>query len=164
MSRLLRKQKHRNGLILANGGMLTHQYAICLSRNPRGNGKSYPSKNPLPEVIGTSGPNFVETAEGSATIEVRPYLSLFGCHKSDSFRHILLRMTAQVLQLLASSLPDYRRPERDFWRIMATKTHWISWQIPLMSILVNLAGWLTTPMMRRICFSLSYKISYSFSL
>jgi hypothetical protein len=73
MARLLRKQKHRNGLILANGGMLTHQYAICLSSNPRGDGKSYPSKNPLPEAVEESAPKFVETAEGPATIEVRPY-------------------------------------------------------------------------------------------
>lgn len=70
MSRLLRSRAHQNGLILANGGMLTHQYVICLSSNPRSDGKSYPSKNPLPEVVDAAAPKFIETANGPATIEV----------------------------------------------------------------------------------------------
>lgn len=71
MSRELRARKHNTGLILANGGMLTHQYAICLSAKPRKGGKPYPKVNPLPEIYDTSKQSFTEKADGAATIEVR---------------------------------------------------------------------------------------------
>lgn len=70
MSRSLRSDKHSTGLILANGGMLTHQYAICLSKQPRKDNKQYPSKNPLPKHYSEDKPPFAEFAEGDAAIEV----------------------------------------------------------------------------------------------
>lgn len=70
MSRELRARKHNTGLILANGGMLTHQYAICLSAKPRKGGKPYPKVNPLPDIYDTSEQSFTEKADGAATIEV----------------------------------------------------------------------------------------------
>ncbi|KAJ6787054.1 hypothetical protein PWT90_03193 [Aphanocladium album] len=69
MTRELRSRKYQNGLILANGGMLTHQYVVCLSAQPRKDGKDYPSKNPLPLVVQDPAPPFVEDADGPATIE-----------------------------------------------------------------------------------------------
>ncbi|OAQ99293.1 hypothetical protein LLEC1_06889 [Akanthomyces lecanii] len=65
----LRSRKYHNGLILANGGMLTHQYVVCLSAQPRKDGKEYPSKNPLPLVVQDPAPPFAEDASGPATIE-----------------------------------------------------------------------------------------------
>jgi hypothetical protein len=70
MARQLRSRKHNTGLILANGGMLTHQHALCLSAQPRGDGRAYPEGNPLPEVVDAFSPPFTEIAEGRATIEV----------------------------------------------------------------------------------------------
>lgn len=69
MTRALRSRRYNNGLILANGGMLTHQYAICLSTQPRRDGQDYPAKNPLPLVVPDAAPPFAEDASGPATIE-----------------------------------------------------------------------------------------------
>ncbi|KAM3444367.1 hypothetical protein NHJ13734_001484 [Beauveria thailandica] len=65
----LRSRKYNNGLILANGGMLTHQYVVCLSAQPRKDGKDYPLENPLPLVVQDRAPPFAEDATGPATIE-----------------------------------------------------------------------------------------------
>lgn len=70
MTRELRNRKYTNGLILANGGMLTHQYVVCLSAQPRTDGNTYPEKNPLPPVVQDAAPPFAEDANGPATIEV----------------------------------------------------------------------------------------------
>lgn len=91
MTRELRSRKYKNGLILANGGMLTHQYAVCLSAQPRKDGKAYPSKNPLPLVVQDPAPPFVEDANGPATIEVgadfNPRLHRISCTDSSDLYH-----------------------------------------------------------------------------
>ncbi|KAG8405933.1 hypothetical protein J3459_019452 [Metarhizium acridum] len=69
MARELRAKRHNTGLILANGGMLTHQHALCLSARPRGDGRAYPTSNPLPEIVDGYSPRFTEAADGTATIE-----------------------------------------------------------------------------------------------
>ncbi|TWU70895.1 hypothetical protein ED733_001662 [Metarhizium rileyi] len=69
MARGLRAKKHTTGLILANGGMLTHQHALCLSARPRGDGRTYPESNPLPELVNDHSPLFIEAANGTAAIE-----------------------------------------------------------------------------------------------
>ncbi|KND95327.1 hypothetical protein TOPH_00007 [Tolypocladium ophioglossoides CBS 100239] len=69
MCRGLRIRKHETGLILANGGTLTHQHALCLSAQPRSDGRVYPSTNPQPLIADESRPPFAESAEGPATIE-----------------------------------------------------------------------------------------------
>lgn len=57
--------------MLANGGVLSYQHVICLSKDPRRDGVSYPEKNPLPEKItDVPIPALIEHAEGEATIEV----------------------------------------------------------------------------------------------
>ncbi|ESZ91130.1 thiolase [Sclerotinia borealis F-4128] len=40
-----------NGLILANGGVLTYQHVICLSTQPRSDGKGYQDGNPCPSIV-----------------------------------------------------------------------------------------------------------------
>lgn len=50
--------------------MLTHQHALCLSAQPRSDGREYPSTNPLPLIADESRPPFAESADGPATIEV----------------------------------------------------------------------------------------------
>jgi hypothetical protein len=69
MVRQLRKGKGHNGLVLANGGMVTYQYVVCLSNRP-GN-SPYPDRNPLPYLLEDEPvPIIDEHAEGEATIEV----------------------------------------------------------------------------------------------
>lgn len=61
----------KHGLILANGGVLTYQYVICLSSRPRDDPLPYPKSNPLPEVLkDVPAPVVDETADGEAVIEV----------------------------------------------------------------------------------------------
>jgi hypothetical protein len=69
MVRELRKGKVRNGLVLANGGMVTYQYVVCLSNQPRNS--PYPYINPLPNVLDDQRvPTVDEKAEREAVIEV----------------------------------------------------------------------------------------------
>lgn len=71
MVRQLRAGKGRNGLILANGGVVTYQAVICLSRSPRRDGLPYPTTNPLSDIITDVQTPLVEVkAEGDAIIEV----------------------------------------------------------------------------------------------
>ncbi|KAG6013622.1 hypothetical protein E4U43_007191, partial [Claviceps pusilla] len=69
MTRILRSRKHHTGLILANGGMLTYQHAICLSAMPRGDDRHYPQSNPLSASVDEYDPPFVDSAQGPAAIE-----------------------------------------------------------------------------------------------
>ena len=72
MVRQLRNGIGKTGLVLANGGVVTYQAAVCLSRSPRRDGLPYPTVNPLPEVTtDVQTPTVDAVAEGDATIEVR---------------------------------------------------------------------------------------------
>ncbi|TGO27253.1 hypothetical protein BPAE_0045g00520 [Botrytis paeoniae] len=61
MTRQLRDKRgqvsnHKNagvsyGLILANGGVLTYQHVVCLSTQPRSDGKDYQDENPCPNIV-----------------------------------------------------------------------------------------------------------------
>lgn len=73
MVRQLRTQTGRriNGLVLANGGILTYQHVVLLSNQPRKDGSSYPKENPLPPVLTDEPTTAVDdVAEGEAMIEV----------------------------------------------------------------------------------------------
>jgi hypothetical protein len=73
MTRQLRQGRGSNGLILANGGVVTYQHVICLSTQPRCDGSPYPDQNPLPDVItDVPVPPIDEQAEGEAIVEVSP--------------------------------------------------------------------------------------------
>ena len=76
MTRQLRQRKRTgvdsNGLILANGGVLTYQHVVILSSRPRSDGTSYPSANPLSaNPPKDRAPTIEEEANGEAIIEVR---------------------------------------------------------------------------------------------
>jgi len=71
MTRELRKGNGKYGLVLANGGVVTHQHVVCLSTRPRKDGSSYPEKNPLPHLIeDVFCPPVDEKVEGEAIVEV----------------------------------------------------------------------------------------------
>lgn len=71
MTRALRNGTFQKGLILANGGVMTYQYAICLSRNPRRDNSEYPTTDILPKLItDVPVPEVDEIADGEAYIEV----------------------------------------------------------------------------------------------
>ncbi|KAK5116521.1 hypothetical protein LTR85_009146 [Meristemomyces frigidus] len=71
MSRQLRKGNGKTGLVLANGGVVTYQNTVCLSRSPRTDGSPYPECKPLPEMVtDVQIPRIENVAEGDATIEV----------------------------------------------------------------------------------------------
>lgn len=70
MTRAIREGKGRTGLVLCNGGVLSYQYVVVLSKAPRTNG-AYPQANPLPhETTDVEVPEIAEHPEGEATIEV----------------------------------------------------------------------------------------------
>lgn len=72
MTRQLRKGQFQTGLVLANGGVFSHEYAVCLSSSPRKGAEVYPRKNPLPKLAKgeESAVPVVEKASGKAVIEV----------------------------------------------------------------------------------------------
>lgn len=70
MSRQLRKVQNeaKNGLILANGGVLSYQHVVILSSSPRRS--EYPASPPLSEYCNRlDASEFDNTAEGEAVIE-----------------------------------------------------------------------------------------------
>lgn len=71
MVRRLRKGSGRNGLILANGGFLSYQHAICLSGQPRKNSTPYPDSRRFESGPSEPIPPIDYEAEGKARIEVR---------------------------------------------------------------------------------------------
>jgi len=71
MVRQLRAGKGKHGLVLANGGVVTYQHAVVLSREPRRDGSSYPHSNPLPKLLeDETVPQVLAKAEGEAIVEV----------------------------------------------------------------------------------------------
>lgn len=71
MTRELRKRNATHGLVLANGGVATHQHVVCLSTKPRKDGCPYPEKNPLPHLVeDVFCPPVDARAEGEAIVEV----------------------------------------------------------------------------------------------
>lgn len=71
MTRQLRDNKGKTGLVLANGGWVTYQHVVCLSRSPRSDGLPYPDDTPLPKyVTDVHVPKIAEVVEGDAIIEV----------------------------------------------------------------------------------------------
>ncbi|KAF4975667.1 hypothetical protein FZEAL_7557 [Fusarium zealandicum] len=69
MTRKIRDKTHQTGLVLANGGVLSWQHAICLSAQPRRDHSPYSRQELLGQSRGASGPIFVDQAKGEALIE-----------------------------------------------------------------------------------------------
>ena len=69
MTRALREGRGRNGLVLCNGGVLSYQYVIVLSKEPRRD--AYPERNPLPELVeDVEQVEVAAEAEGEGIVEV----------------------------------------------------------------------------------------------
>lgn len=70
MVRQLRQGKGKTGLVLANGGWVTYQHAVVLSKSPRKDGLPYPDEAPLPNLVtDVQIPPIAEQAEGDAIVE-----------------------------------------------------------------------------------------------
>ncbi|EGD93379.1 acetyl-CoA acetyltransferase [Trichophyton tonsurans CBS 112818] len=107
MVRQLRKYTgtSRHGLILANGGVLSYQHAICLSSGPRKDGLSYPVKNPLPELVtDVVIPGIDVQAEGEAVIET--YTVEFNRDGNPMFAYIIGLLKATGRRFVANHADD----------------------------------------------------------
>ncbi|CAG9989610.1 unnamed protein product [Clonostachys byssicola] len=113
MTRQIRSGTIQRGLVLANGGVLSHQHAVCLSSQPRKGKEVYPKNNPLPKIaIGEAwGTPFKEVAQGAAFIETytveysrdgQPRVGLIvGRLKNDGHRFLANHGDDSTLQKLA---------------------------------------------------------------
>ena len=69
VTRQLRGGKPRKGLVLCNGGVLSYQYVVVLSNQPRKEG-GYPTENPLPlQITYVPIPEIEAETEGEAIVE-----------------------------------------------------------------------------------------------
>ncbi|PSR81431.1 hypothetical protein BD289DRAFT_462123 [Coniella lustricola] len=70
MTRQIRNGKFQNGLVLANGGVLSYQHALSLSSNPRRHDSPYPDSRINSDAVVAGQTPVIETfAEGAAVIE-----------------------------------------------------------------------------------------------
>lgn len=101
MTRELRKGKTRNGLVLANGGTVTHQHVVCLSTSSRKDGSFYPEKNPLPHLIDdVFCPPVDGHAEGEAVVET--YTVEFGRDGTPETGYVIGRIWSNGHRFLAN--------------------------------------------------------------
>ncbi|KAK6431089.1 hypothetical protein LTR95_012754 [Oleoguttula sp. CCFEE 5521] len=101
MTRQLRAAKGKNGLILANGGVVTYQHVLCLSREPRKDGKAYPAANPLPAVVtDVAVPEIRAQAEGEAVVET--YTVEFGRDGKPTKGFVVGRLVSSGERFLAN--------------------------------------------------------------
>lgn len=71
MVRRLREGDGQTGLILANGGLLSYQHAICISTQPRKNQNLYPDSGALLSGPSNQIPPIDSEADGEAIVEVK---------------------------------------------------------------------------------------------
>lgn len=92
MARDIRAKQYRTGLVLANGGVLTHHYGLLLSAQPRPDSLDvYPRSNPLPHHMAVpSAPALDEAAVGPATVET--YTVAYDRNGSPTIAHIVARV------------------------------------------------------------------------
>jgi len=89
MTRHIRRGEFKNGMVLANGGVLTYQHVLILSSNPRVS--PYPSANPLPENLESlPRPEIATDAEGEATVET--YTAEYDRKGKPSMGFVVLRL------------------------------------------------------------------------
>jgi hypothetical protein len=100
MTRLLRAEKGKRALILCNGGVLSYQYAVILSSEPRRVG-DYPTENPLPhQITDVSAPELVLDANGEAVVET--YTVEFSRNGSPLRGYIVGRLKSNNKRFLAN--------------------------------------------------------------
>ncbi|KAJ4252398.1 hypothetical protein NW762_010996 [Fusarium torreyae] len=69
MARTMRSGAYKHGLVLANGGVLSWQHALCLSTQPRRDLVPYSRQEVLEMAETFPGPEFAQKAQGEAVIE-----------------------------------------------------------------------------------------------
>ncbi|KAF2831535.1 hypothetical protein CC86DRAFT_402056 [Ophiobolus disseminans] len=100
MTRQLRAGRGKKGLVLCNGGVLSYQYVVVLSKEPRDNG-AYPLANPLPEVLhDMEVPELAVDAEGEAVVET--YTVEFARDGCPLRGHIVGRLKSNGKRFLAN--------------------------------------------------------------
>ncbi|KAF2132888.1 acetyl-CoA acetyltransferase [Dothidotthia symphoricarpi CBS 119687] len=104
MTRQLRDGKGRKGLVLCNGGVLSYQYVVILSNEPRKRGE-YPQENPLPsQITDVHVPEVMLEAEGEAVVET--YTVEFKRDGSPLRGHIVGRLKSNDKRFLANHGDD----------------------------------------------------------
>jgi len=104
MVRQLRSGAGKHGLVLANGGVLSYQHVIVLSKTPRSTG-GYPESNPLPEyVTDIPVPEVEVKPTGEAVVET--YTVEFERDGSPARGHIIGRLTSNGKRFLANHADD----------------------------------------------------------
>ena len=100
--------RRKNGLVLANGGVLTYQHVLVLSTQPRPNASPYPESNPLPEELtpevlklsNVSIPELDQRATGEAVVE--SYTVEFSRDGAPMRGHIIGRLRASGHRFIAN--------------------------------------------------------------
>ena len=125
LTRQLRQNKGINGLVLANGGVLTQQHAVVLSSRPRKNGSVYPIAPLLPEVVtDVPVPTFAEQAQGESVIET--YTVDFDRNGSPLLGHIVGRLKATKKRFIANHADDETLKQLSSWeREPIGRTGWV---------------------------------------
>lgn len=110
MVREMRNDTFQTGLVLANGGIMTYQYAVCLSRKPRRDNLPFPTENVLPAMItDVPIPETDEIADGEATVEVTRFHAVPKLRRSmetDTHRHTPLTSIATTNPSKVTYLAD----------------------------------------------------------
>lgn len=126
MVRRLRKGSDRNGLILANGGVLSYQHALCLAASPRKQETDYPDSRRLESAPCGPIPPIASVAEGRAKVEVGDnFLSLVSSfdkyNQLNPSRHIQSNLAEMEIHNVPTSWVAYWTTITAFWRTMATR-------------------------------------------
>jgi hypothetical protein len=126
MARQLRAGSARNGLILANGGFLSYQHAICISNRPRRDGSQYPDSSIFNTTIPDPIPPMDLEAEGKSQIEVST--SCFNLNFGLALvliltlnRHIPLNSVVMGVRLLRILWAVCQGVTIDFWPTMVMR-------------------------------------------
>ncbi|KAL6229050.1 hypothetical protein BDW75DRAFT_250193 [Aspergillus navahoensis] len=115
MVRQLRQGRGENGLVLANGGVLTHHHAICLSRVPRKDRLPYPKEPGRLAYVGDEYPPIAEQADGVGVIET--YTVQYNRDGSPQIGFIVGRLREDGRRFIANSSDEATL------KALATKTN-----------------------------------------
>ncbi|KAL4897843.1 hypothetical protein BDV59DRAFT_208470 [Aspergillus ambiguus] len=103
--RQIGKSKHANGLILANGGVLTYENAICFSSHLQSSNKPYPHRIGNRIQCGTSSMVPVSyTAEGE--VEIETYTVEYDRQNNPKLGHIICRLKSNHCRVVANHADD----------------------------------------------------------
>ncbi|EPE04425.1 acetyl- acetyltransferase [Ophiostoma piceae UAMH 11346] len=101
MARRIRRGMAQNGMVVANGGVLTHHYSLIFSTSPRSSSLVYPM-NPLPSDMEVRFvPPLEEVAEGAATLET--YTVVYDRSGNPAIAHIVARLDRTGSRFVANS-------------------------------------------------------------